>query len=764
MPPAPRSITALIFGGVSLFALFSYFFFIRRGSLLKPLALVPESRKKKDNDEKDADDDTTSLEKSTTDVISKPPSVKSNNVNVIVEDDEEDDSDDEEEEAESEEALAVKAAFEDASRIALKLFNGQKYIKAAEKYTEAINLAAKVPSAASQVLTLYNNRSAVYEKNGDLDLALGDILVVLAMDPTHAKARIRRARIYELKGKSKEALAEYTFCQTMERYASNNQAPPPPYASRIDELMQKLAAEDGAAVMAAIKSKRGGLPGKAYCRNFLECFPSVHFWREQFATVNRSLLEEQLQQVGGELLPLTSTSSAATVDTDSFGKQLKAVYELVWWDLSKGTADSWTEALNRVHVAVDLLEVLEQSRGNVHASEDGSASSSSSQWPVLFSRFLQLRAVEMMLVADTEGAEKLLDRAMALCPVPSDWNSTATVGQEAEAEASRCSWETVLLICTLIVETKGSPDKVSTLLRTVLGDESGSDSDSDSSSDVTDVSVRLRKAWAYVHFASFKTRKDERGWYLQGASTNAMKYIQKALAITESPCTPQLVAVRLIALQKAVSVTLTVSIMEKAQLGFSAPPSPEDVESSKVWLKDAMALAQQQYQTSSFSASLCTVLQLEAELLLSSGDNEAAILLCDRAVSLADPDDSVPLVNKGNIMLQKSQMAQESGSLVTRESMEKGMQDVKNVFEEALRVEPNGLEALAQLGQLHSILGDLEGSMALLDRALPFARSREEAIELSQMRLATLMQLEAINELKKLQGREAEEEVVALVL
>jgi deoxyadenosine/deoxycytidine kinase len=39
--------------------------------------------------------------------------------------------------------------------------------------------------------------SAMFEKSGELDKSLNDIMVVLTMDPTHLKARIRRARIYE---------------------------------------------------------------------------------------------------------------------------------------------------------------------------------------------------------------------------------------------------------------------------------------------------------------------------------------------------------------------------------------------------------------------------------------------------------------------------------------------------------------------------------------------------------------------------------------
>ena len=46
--------------------------------------------------------------------------------------------------------------------ITIKYVNtGQMFAKAAEKYTEAIDLAPKVPTASSQLVTLYNNRGYI---------------------------------------------------------------------------------------------------------------------------------------------------------------------------------------------------------------------------------------------------------------------------------------------------------------------------------------------------------------------------------------------------------------------------------------------------------------------------------------------------------------------------------------------------------------------------------------------------------------------------
>lgn len=131
---------------------------------------------------------------------------------VVVEDASDTESEDEDEEdgedsnatdakkaKEDEEARmkALKQEYDDLVRLATKLLKGEAFSRAAEKFSEAIDLASKIPSAAKDILTLYNNRSAMYERSNEFDKALGDIMVVLTMEPTHLKARTRRARIYE---------------------------------------------------------------------------------------------------------------------------------------------------------------------------------------------------------------------------------------------------------------------------------------------------------------------------------------------------------------------------------------------------------------------------------------------------------------------------------------------------------------------------------------------------------------------------------------
>jgi len=183
----------LIFGGLSLVSasFLMYFMFWRKPS-------VPAIKDKKE--EKPVEKTTDKVEKP---VKQQPEVVKKTAApvpDVIVED--ADSDDDEEEEAEVASTVDVeleelKTKYEDANRLASKLISGQSYEKAVAKLTEAIELAPQIPNAGKDIMTLYNNRSAMYEKLNLYDKSLSDITVILTMDPFHMKARVRRARVFE---------------------------------------------------------------------------------------------------------------------------------------------------------------------------------------------------------------------------------------------------------------------------------------------------------------------------------------------------------------------------------------------------------------------------------------------------------------------------------------------------------------------------------------------------------------------------------------
>ena len=58
-------------------------------------------------------------------------------------------------------------------------------------------LAQIVSPSSKDIISLYNNRSAMYLKEENVALSMQDITVLLALDPKHIKGRVRRAKIYE---------------------------------------------------------------------------------------------------------------------------------------------------------------------------------------------------------------------------------------------------------------------------------------------------------------------------------------------------------------------------------------------------------------------------------------------------------------------------------------------------------------------------------------------------------------------------------------
>lgn len=118
--------------------------------------------------------------------------------------------------------------IEEADKRGKELFKQKKFLEAATCFTEAVNLLLDESdksknSTASfeklgnsqkrQVITLLNNRSAMYEKAGMGELTLEDCAKILDMDISHEKARLRKLRVLESEKKWTEALQEICAIQ-----------------------------------------------------------------------------------------------------------------------------------------------------------------------------------------------------------------------------------------------------------------------------------------------------------------------------------------------------------------------------------------------------------------------------------------------------------------------------------------------------------------------------------------------------------------------
>ena len=105
---------------------------------------------------------------------------------------------DAEEEARKEaEAAEYKDKYDKAISMADKLMKGQRYLQASERYSEAIDILPFVPTAQGNILPLYNSRARCTKRAArSITIRLNDIALVLQMEPTHMKARVRKARFW----------------------------------------------------------------------------------------------------------------------------------------------------------------------------------------------------------------------------------------------------------------------------------------------------------------------------------------------------------------------------------------------------------------------------------------------------------------------------------------------------------------------------------------------------------------------------------------
>lgn len=201
--------------------------------------------------------------------------------------------------------------IEEIDRAGKALFKQKKFMEAAETFTEALDLieekrpsgGAKSDSSSDskssssltrQIITLTNNRSAMYEKAQFPDLALSDCDAVLDVDPSHSKARTRRLRILESQKRFTEALVE--VCALQLKFMNDNRdklrlgLPPtgsPPVAqSKIEELVTQIQPEEmkkAQEIMAAKDVESRALPSTYTVTQLLKSFSGYNKWMGEAA-------------------------------------------------------------------------------------------------------------------------------------------------------------------------------------------------------------------------------------------------------------------------------------------------------------------------------------------------------------------------------------------------------------------------------------------------------------------------------------------------
>lgn len=180
---------------------------------------------------------------------------------------------------------------EDADKRGKALFKAKKFLEAATCFTEALDLIENSDDSSleKQAITLLNNRSAMYEKAGLMELALDDCDSVIKKDAGHTKARIRKLRLLESDKRYHEALVE--VCAVQLRFMRENReklrlgipVQPPIPQDKIEQLMGHVLPEELELTVAKLNQKPRALPSRYTISQLLRSFVGFNAWMARAA-------------------------------------------------------------------------------------------------------------------------------------------------------------------------------------------------------------------------------------------------------------------------------------------------------------------------------------------------------------------------------------------------------------------------------------------------------------------------------------------------
>lgn len=229
----------------------------------------------------------------------------------------------------------LHSKIEELDKKGKALFKNRMYLEAASTFTEALvyiethtdNDTSAGSSLNKQIVTLINNRSAMYEKGNLPELAVEDCNKILEVyDITHTKARQRKCRILENKMHDYyQALVECCALQLQYMQQHRDQlrmglppsAPPPVQQEKLEELVQKLIPEQleeyDKKIIQRIK-ENPMLPADYTLSSLLKSYTGFNAWMAKAAkdgSVSEMIkkVEEQGPKAGGD--------AAATADVAS---------------------------------------------------------------------------------------------------------------------------------------------------------------------------------------------------------------------------------------------------------------------------------------------------------------------------------------------------------------------------------------------------------------------------------------------------------------
>ncbi|KAI9216172.1 hypothetical protein BC828DRAFT_409729 [Blastocladiella britannica] len=224
-----------------------------------------------------------------------------------------------------------------------ELYKATKFEEAITYYSQAIELQ---PSSA----VFWCNRAACYANLNDSPKVIDDCTKALELDPTYVKALHRRAIAFELQGRMRDALNDFTTMTILDGYKNPN-------AMAAAERLVKGIAETKANEL--LPTRKPMLPSFTFVQAYLEAFrPVIPSAAAEDATPEANLAAAHLQAALRECKDRDydaadrSVAAAVAVVEDQEQTTEKAVAAFVWnmqgtFSFLKGQVDAAAESLEK---------------------------------------------------------------------------------------------------------------------------------------------------------------------------------------------------------------------------------------------------------------------------------------------------------------------------------------------------------------------------------------------------------------------------------
>lgn len=605
----------------------------------------------------------------------------------------------------------VEEKYVNAMSMASKLHKGELFQQAAEKFTEAIDLYPIVTKKGGSLMSLHYNRSACYEKAGIhfYDFALHDVNIVLKSDAKHLKARARRARIYEAQGKLQEALIEYTIhFSTEQEMMQSTGGGNPTEGMKIQEL-GKLVAMNNVAV--ALEKMRQGsheqspLPNKTFCNMIFEMLPSTHRWKDQFdSTVAIDTLIQRFDNAPPE----------------------NNLYELMNVVICALSMESFQIALKYIGKSASVALSVESNANH------------------LLSLRARLQGVFKQLQRNLTGAMVCYNESISYDP-----HNTESLLMLASSSIEYGEVESAQqLFSRILTHLVGDHNKI--LHQFVLSSSEGILIDNISSfvenigakyiRENFDEKTCIELAYCFLHRAHLWVVRDSKHEFRPNAVVLAEQDLLLALTILEGIGNSNK-SCRVARMAYIQTLLKLIHLMGQTKGLTGVPQTEDDIVKCKNYMDLAIIVEPDHPQ----------VIMLRGDVLAMEDRFDEAMIQIERLIYIANKDDGIPYVMKANMLTHQgmkylTEFQEKQDPTLYQKALD-FFKEAGELYDNALKVESQCVEALAQACQLKCLLGEYESAAAYAEKAVPLARTADELNDLESLRVQTTTHLAVFQEM-----------------